>query len=90
MNEALRMKHENINGPVAKESPPDTERFFRLAENMLRQLRADLVDLDLDWRRQRANLLDRARDDLARIDADHKQRQATIETAVAKLSAMQG
>jgi hypothetical protein len=87
MNEALRMKHENINGPVATDRP-DPERYFRLGETMLRQLRADLVEADLAWRRNRANLLDRARDELARIDGEHKAKMTGIEAAIARLQAM--
>jgi hypothetical protein len=88
MNEALRMKHENINGPVAADRP-DPERYFRLGESMLRQLRADLVEAELAHLRHRADLVNRVKDDLARLDVEHKQRAGALGMAIARLEAMQ-
>lgn len=88
MNEPIRMKPEAAEPPAEVATRADPERYFRLGENLLRQVRAELIDADAAWRRKRAELVDRAKDELSRIDHEHDEKIARLRGMIARLEAM--
>jgi hypothetical protein len=74
--------------PAEVATRADPERYFRLGENLLRQVRAELIDADAAWRRKRAELVDRAKDELSRIDHEHDEKVARLRGMIGRLEAI--
>jgi hypothetical protein len=85
MNEPIRMKPEAADPPAEVATRADPERYFRLGENLLRQVRAELIEADAAWRRKRTELVDRARDEVGQLDHEHEELIARLRGTIARL-----